>query len=221
MNSILKSIPVLLLLASSCKDAPKADEAQTAEAKAVQTEAPAATGYKADLQKSSVKWIGTKPTGRHNGNIMLKEGTVNVENNNIQSGSFVIDLNTMAAYDDDGKSNAKLQDHLKSADFFEVEKYGTATFDITSVQAGTPTDNKDLVMKDATHTVTGNLKIKEIIKSISFPAKVSIADGKVVADAVFNMDRTLWGINYKSDKSLGDKMIYSDVNITVHLEAVK
>ena len=220
MKKITYCAAVLFALSmAACKDAPKADEAQTTEAKTV--EQPAAANNNVDLQKSNVQWIGTKPTGRHHGVLLLKEGNLKMDATGIQGGHFVIDMNSLTAFDEDNSANEKLQTHLKSPDFFDAAKYGTAEFDITSVTAGAPEDGKDLVMKDATHTVTGNLKIKEVSKSISFPAKITTADGKMFADAEFNIDRTLWGINYKSDKSLGDKVINSEVNIKIHLEATK
>ncbi|MCW3122449.1 MAG: YceI family protein [Flavipsychrobacter sp.] len=208
-----------ILLMTACKDAPKADEAKTTEAKAVETPAPAANNV--DLQKSSVQWVGTKPTGRHHGTVTLKEGNFKMDGDNIKAGHFVIDMNSIMAYDDDNSANDKLQGHLKSPDFFDAAKYGTAEFDITGVTAGAPAD-KNLIMKDATHTVTGNLKIKDVTKSISFPAKITVADNnKLMADAEFNLDRTLWGVSYKSDKSLGDKVINSDINFKIHIEATK
>lgn len=76
-------------------------------------------------------------------------------------------------------------------------------------------------MKEATHTVTGNLTLKDITKSITFPAKIAMAENQVTADANFNIDRTQWGIVYGNDKSLGDKMIASEVNMQLHLVANK
>lgn len=210
------TIAVLLIATASCKDAPKADEAKTTEAQTVETTTNG-TGYNVDLQKSHIDWIGTKPTGRHHGIVLLKAGTIAVTGENVQSGTFVADIAGLTAFDDDNSANEKLQGHLKSADFFDVAQYPTATFEITAVQPGVT--DKDVVMKDATHTVTGNLKMKDITKSITIPAKITVANGMLVAHSEFNLDRTLWGINYKSDKSLGDKMINSDINFVVHIEA--
>lgn len=222
MKKITYCAAVLFALSiAACKDTPKADEAKTTEAKTVEQPVAAAATNNVDLQKSNVQWIGTKPTGRHHGVLLLKEGNIKMDGNNIQGGHFVIDMNSLTAFDEDNSANEKLQGHLKSPDFFDAAKYGTAEFDITNVTAGIPASDKEVIMKGATHTVTGNLKIKDVTKSITFPAKIEMADGRLVAHAEFNIDRTLWGISYKSDKSLGDKVINSEVNITIHLEATK
>jgi polyisoprenoid-binding protein YceI len=76
-------------------------------------------------------------------------------------------------------------------------------------------------MKDATHTITGNLTLKGTTKSITFPAKVAVNDNVVTADANFNIDRTQWGLVYGNDQSLGDKFIRPTVNIQLHLVANK
>ncbi len=220
MKHILKSIIVLSLVSTAaCNDAPKADEAQTAEAQQVQ-EAPVGTNYAVDNQKSTLSWIGTKPVGKHDGIFPISTGTLSVADNNITGGRFDIDMANLKVLDG-GKGNEKLQGHLKSGDFFDVTKYPNAKFEITSVAAGVATDPKDLVMKNATHTVTGNLTLKDSTKSVTFPAKVSMNGNSLIADADFNIDRTQWGIVYGNDKSLGDKFIRPEVNIKLHIEANK
>ena len=96
-------------------------------------------------------------------------------------------------------------DHLRSADFFEVEKFPSASFVITKV---------------AGNQVTGNLTVKGITKTISFPAEISVNGGKVSAKANITIDRTDFGIKYNSKKffdAIGDKAIYDDFNLTVSL----
>lgn len=220
MKRILLSISAASLIFASCQDAPKADDATVTDAQQVQTAAGA--DYKADLAQSKIEWIGTKPVGKHHGTLMVKEGTVTVADNAIKGGSFVIDIKSLKPDDQDSTGNAKLQGHLLSPDFFDADKFPNATFTITEVKAGVdPSLAKDLVMKDATHTITGNLTLKDVTKSVSFPAKVSVTDASVTADANFNIDRTQWNMAYGSDKSLGDKFIDPRVNLALHLVANK
>jgi polyisoprenoid-binding protein YceI len=208
------------LLFTACQDDPKADSAQTGEA----TTAAVATGatYKADLNASRVEWTGTKPTGEHRGANKLKDGSIMVENGAITGGKFDIDMTSLQIIDKGTNGASKLAGHLSSPDFFDAAKFPTATFEITGVKAGVDSAMaKDLVMKDATHTVSGNLTLKGVTKGISFPAKISVTDPIVTADANFNIDRSEWGIVYNNDKGLGDKFIRPTVNINLHLVANK
>jgi polyisoprenoid-binding protein YceI len=221
MKRILLSAAALSLLMASCQDAPKADNATTTEAQAVPAAVPAATAYTADLGESRVEFVGTKPVGKHHGIILLKEGSITDDAGKINGGKVVIDLNTLRTDDQDSTGNAKLTGHLMSPDFFDVAKYPTAEFEITAVAEGMDPSMKDLIMKDATHTITGNLMMKGISKSITFPAKVMMNGNQLTADANFNIDRTEWGLSYGNDKSLKDKFISPTVNIQLHIVAKK
>jgi len=208
-------------LFASCQSDPKADNAQTGEAQ--QVTAPAGgTSYKADLAQSRVEWTGTKPVGQHHGSLTLKDGGLTVDNNTITGGNFTIDMTSLKVLDKDTNGTSKLAGHLSSGDFFDVAKHPTAAFEITSVKAGVDSAaGKELVMKDATHTVTGNLTLKGVTKSVTFPAKIAVNDAMATADANFNIDRTQWGLVYGNDQSLGDKFIRPTVNIQLHLVANK
>jgi polyisoprenoid-binding protein YceI len=221
MKRIVFSLMTCTVLFMSCKDAPEADTAEASEAVAVDQQAQTAgSNYTVDPAQSKVEWVGTKPTGRHHGTFVIKEGNLAVANNNITGGKIVIDINSIQPDDQDAEGNAKLQGHLKSADFFDAAKYPEGVFEIVSVTAGA--DNKgegDTKLENATHTITGNLKLKDITKSISFPAAISMSGTQITADANFNIDRTQWGMHYGEDKSLGDKFIRHEVNIKLHVVA--
>ncbi|HEY9176858.1 MAG TPA: YceI family protein [Flavipsychrobacter sp.] len=211
-------LPVLAgsMLFVACSDAPKADNAEVSDAQNV--EQTSGVAYEANLSESKIEWVGTKPVGRHHGTFQLKDGELIVSGDELEGGSFVIDVASIKPDDQDEEGNAKLQGHLKSEDFFHVEKYPESKFEITSITEGVQ-NTEDLVMKDATHTITGNLTMKGITKSITFPAKVYKEGDKIMADANFNIDRTQWDIVYGNDQSLGDKFIRPEVNLQVHLVA--
>lgn len=220
MKRIVFIMAGLLGTLTACQDAPKADNAETTEAVEVAT-TTAGSQYTVNAGETKIEWIGTKPVGKHHGTIKVKDGSVTVKDGQVQTGRIVMDVNSIQPDDQDEKGNTKLRGHLLSADFFEAEKYPEAVFEITSVSAGTQVPENELVMKDATHTVTGNLTIKSVTKSISFPAKIQVDANRVVTDASFNIDRTQWNLNYGNDKGLGDKFIYPEVNFTLHLVANK
>ncbi|XZF13322.1 YceI family protein [Chitinophagaceae bacterium MMS25-I14] len=221
MKRIFSFVAISSLFLASCQDAPKADKATTTDAQQVQTPA-AGNVYKADLAQSHVEFIGTKPVGKHHGSFLLKNGQLTVDNGTVNGGKFTIDINTLKADDQDSIGNAKLAGHLLSPDFFDAQKFPEAIFEITGVKTGVDTAvGKDVVMKDATHTITGNLTLKGVTKSISFPAKLAMNETQTTADASFNIDRTQWNLAYGNDKGLGDHFIYPEVNIQLHLVTSK
>ena len=161
---------------------------------------------KVNTASSSIAWYAEKVTGKHNGTVGISAGALNVDGNKLVGGNFTIDLKTIKALDiTDPGYNQKFIGHITSGDFFEVEKFPTATFVITKV---------------AGNQVTGNLTIKGITKSITFPAEIAVKGGKLNAKANITIDRTDFNIKYGSKKffdSIGDKAIYDDFALTVSL----
>ena len=180
----------------------------------------AATVYKVDPKASSVKWLGKKVTGQHNGSVQIKEGELATNGNAVTGGKFVIDSTSITNEDlKDAEYNEKLVGHLKSPDFFDTEKHPTSTFQVTKVE---PLING---ADGATHTVSGNLTIKGTTKPLSFPAKIAVTPTTVTADAKnVAVDRTLYGIKYGSGKffqGLGDKVISDQFWLDISLVAKK
>jgi polyisoprenoid-binding protein YceI len=171
------------------------------------------TAFEIDVKASKVLWTAKKVTGEHTGFVLVDNGRVWVENNAVVSASLAIDMNSIANTDlKDEEWNKKLVGHLKSDDFFSVEKYPSAKFEITLMK---PVSSGD-------YTVKGNLTIKGITNEISFPAKVSFTNGVVKAFGTAKVDRTKWNIKYGSGKffeGLGDKMIYDEFEITFDITA--
>ena len=155
---------------------------------------------------SSIAWLAKKVTGEHNGTVGISAGALNVDGNKLIGGNFTIDLKSIKDLDiTDASYNQKFIGHISSGDFFEVEKFPTATFVITKI---------------AGNQVTGNLTVKGITKSITFPAEIAVKGGKVTAKANITIDRTDFNIRYGSKKffeSIGDKAIYDDFALTVSL----
>lgn len=223
ISNLLKLIFVAfaLFVFASCSQSPKSDSAETGEAQEVDEEATAsATTVELDLEKSLVTWVGTKPVGKHNGTFNLKEGSIALEDGKIVGGKYIIDIKSMKDLDlDDKKMNKKLVGHLLSAEFFEVDEFPEATFEIVEVKKGfeATEEREDLdeeyILADPTHTVTGNLELKGVKKSITFPAKIEVDGEKVSAKAKFNINRKDWGMDYGTDESLGDNFIRPEVHI--------
>ncbi|MEE4260369.1 MAG: YceI family protein [Bacteroidales bacterium] len=165
---------------------------------------------KIDSEKSSLKWHGEKVTGEHFGHIDLKEGWLHWDNNKLTGGAFVIDMSTITNTDlEDAQYNAKLVNHLKSDDFFGVEKFPTAKLELKGSEKFT--DNKA--------KVKAHLTIKDITHPIEFEAQ---KDGNwFMAEIV--IDRSKYDVRYGSGsffENLGDKMIYDDFTMTVKIATV-
>ncbi|MEJ8801217.1 YceI family protein [Pontibacter sp. H249] len=233
LKSLLAAAFICLAALTACDTSIKTDQALIGEAIAPTgtTAAPSAI-FKIDTAKSQLTWIGAKMTGRHNGVFKIQEGELHLSDSILTGGTIIIDMSKVRADDKtiDKASNEKLTKHMRSADFFDVEKYNKATFELTGIapydsakaKPNTPrttTDNA-LRVKKLTHLITGNLTIKDQTKSITFPARVTLSDNQLKAKANFNIDRTQWGLVYRSDKSLGDQTIRPEVNIGFDVVAI-
>ena len=95
--------------------------------------ATAQKSKKVDASKSTINWVGKKVTGAHEGTITLKEGTLIFKGKKLVGGNFTVDMTTINTTDLEGKGKANLDGHLKSDDFFGVEKFPTATLVIKSL----------------------------------------------------------------------------------------
>lgn len=166
---------------------------------------------KVDVNKSKVSWTGKKFTGEHSGSVKIKSGTLEADAGKLTGGMFVIDMSTIENTDiKDVNYKAKLEGHLRSADFFGVEKYPTAVFKMTNARS----------IKGNKYQIDGNLTIKNVSDKVSFPAYVNVADGKITAKADIEVDRTKYDIKFKSSSffdSLGDGVIYDDFTLSVFL----
>lgn len=212
---------LFICLLCACQEAPQADSASVTTAQAVQpTEG---THLPVDTAHSVVEWIGTKPTGKHHGRLKLTSGSIYLSKDTISGGHFSINMQSLENIDllADTTMKNKLESELKGAQFLDVDKFPEATFDITGISPCLPANGEALIMKDATHIVKGNLTIRQVSKNITFPVRIEMKDHHVITDANFNIDRTLWGMTYRTDKSMQDKLINTTVNISLHIVATR
>jgi polyisoprenoid-binding protein YceI len=150
-----------------------------------------------NLTNSLVKWTGNKVGGSHNGAIKIKSGSFEFKNGNIVSGNVVMDMNSITDTDliDEGY-NQKLVGHLKSDDFFGVEKFPTSTFQVT----------KATQFVNGKATLSGVLTIKG--KSENIVVDVTKKDNSYSAQ--LKVDRSKFDVRYGSNSffdNLGDKAI--------------
>ncbi|MFZ2284814.1 MAG: YceI family protein [Lutibacter sp.] len=164
--------------------------------------------FKVNVENSKLTWKGYKPTGSHTGTITLASGNITVKNNKLTGGSFVANMNTIK--DNDG--SAKLEGHLKNADFFDVTVFPTAKFDITKSE-----------IKGAKIHVTGNMTIKGITKQITFPATLAVnKQNATLTSDTFQINRADFNVKYKSKtffNDLKDKFINDEFDFQVTIVA--
>ncbi|MCC7497154.1 MAG: YceI family protein [Bryobacterales bacterium] len=108
--------------------------------------------------------------------------------------------------------------HLRSADFFEVEKYPTMTFQSTSVKR---TGEGELA-------VTGNLTIHGVTKSVVFavegptpPHKDPWGNMRIGLSAATKINRKDYGLNWNAALEAGGILVGEEVAITLDVELLK
>lgn len=170
--------------------------------------------YSLDTQTSVLSWSGAKPLVPgyfDNGTVSLKEGSFEVRDGVIASGTFVVDLTSIAVSSTGrGSGSDTLANHLKSADFFDVQNFPEAKFTITGATAA--------------GEISGNLEIKGITQPVTFGANISEEDGVLKALSTIELDRTLWDIRYGSGKffeNLGNNLIADTFTVNLNLSANK
>jgi polyisoprenoid-binding protein YceI len=171
--------------------------------------------FKLNPKKSTLQWVGKGVGKQHNGTVAYGSGTMVVDTKQIKSGFFYIDMKSIKCEDlkDEG-FNKQLIDHLKSPDFFNVMKHNDATFKITKAT------RLDVPDGQQNYQIVGDLKIKNITKTIEFPATVTFAKKAITMVADVTIDRTKWQVNYNSGnifKEVGDKMIEDNIDLKMNI----
>ncbi|TGU75094.1 sulfurtransferase [Geomonas terrae] len=151
--------------------------------------------YRIDTEKSTLEWIGRNLNKRHYGRIGIKAGELSITDGKLSRGHIELDMTSISNLDllDDGWRDVLIR-HLKSDDFFAVDRFPTASF--TSTGWETREENSLNAVKGI---VTGELKIRDVTREIRIPATIApLDDGGIQAHAAFDLDRTLWNACYGS-----------------------
>lgn len=218
MKKVLLSLSVIaMFLLASC--GPK-DTVETTDAQETSTASETSTEYVVNTAISSTSWKGgkmfddtSKPEEGHYGAVKFKSGTVTLKDGVLESGSFVADQTTFESADlnEDAEMKGKLDGHLKSADFLDVEKFPEAKFDITKA---TKLDTGDYNTE-----ISGNLDFRGVPKNVTFKANVKEEDGKVtIKSEEFKINRQDFGITFKGGAG---SIIKDDVLLQIDVTADK
>ena len=183
----LRAAPALVVsfaLLGGCKseiDAKPAAEVRDADKAG--SSAEVAKTLALDSAKSSVEFVGAKVTADHRGRFDAPTGKLE-----LSADGKVVGMEVTVKTDSLEIEPDKLAEHLRGEDFFDLAKFPTSTFTLTSAEAGGG--------GDGTHQVTGNLELHGVEKSITFPAKIEVGDGSAKATASFSINRKDFGITY-------------------------
>jgi len=160
-----------------------------------------------DTSLSKLKWTGTEITSKtHYGSLIFKSGTITMKNNKPVKGEFVVDMTTLKNEDVPEAYRGRLEGHLKSDDFFSVEKFPKAVLKINSSSS----------LNSEKYNLEGDLTIKGITHPISL--SITTMKNKWIANLTF--DRSKYDVRFRSGtffENLGDKLIYDDIIIESEL----
>lgn len=202
-----------LLALAACDDPAKnkakavtTEPAAAAPAAVTEKAAAGAVRYDFDGAGSKVEWTGSKVTGKHDGGFRTFSGHVSLVDDSPEKSTVTVDIDTGSLFSD----SDKLDEHLKSGDFFEVEKFPKASFTSTTIAKGGD--------KGASHTVTGNLTLRGVTKGVTFPATIRTTPGGVEVDAEFAINRKDFGLVYAGKP---DDLIRDDVVIKLTIRSQK
>lgn len=206
--SIVTTILVGLMFLSACSD-PSSDKSKavTGEAAPVASQPATARGQKYVItpQNSQITFVASKVTGSHNGQFEDFSGQIDYNGTPEQSR-----VNIKIKSDSITTDTPDLTKHLKTADFFDVAKFPEATFVSTAIKAGGE--------GGASHTVTGNLTLHGVTKSVTFPATINVTQDVATVDSTFSINRKDFGINYAG---AADNAIRDNVVMTLKIRANK
>jgi polyisoprenoid-binding protein YceI len=175
-----------------------------------------------DVAASSATWTGKKVTGAHTGKVSFKDGEFEYKNGKLAKGEVDIDLTSITDEDlKDAEYNKKLTTHLKSDAFFDVEKFPTAKFKITSLS-----EIHNITPGQPDLEVKGTLTMRGVTKPIDTKVFFTPTATGFTVKGKLVIDRTLFGLKYNSKKffdvkTLGDKLIDDNFEVDLNLVAKK
>jgi polyisoprenoid-binding protein YceI len=152
-------------------------------------------------ENSYIGWAGRKPLGTHFGQFPSYEGAVTVKGDDLTTARADVTFHTAELSSDDTRLTGVLLD----SSWFNVEEYPTARFVTTSIE-----------QTETGYRVTGNLRLRDANKSVTFPADIRLDNGRIELSAEFSIDRTAWGIGQGLAEDL---IVYNDVAIELEVEA--
>lgn len=154
------------------------------------------------MDESSIGWAASVPIGTRRGGWAVFDGTIEVDLQDFTTAKVDLTIDMKSAYSDAEELTHKLNGE---ENFFNVSTYPTSKFKSTSVKK-----------TSSGYEITGDLTVRDVTKSVTFPATVTLENGRLLAKSEFKMNRKDFGVTYQS--TFGDYII-NDI-VTVMLDVV-
>src|SRR5437773_6436443 len=209
MIKIALSILSLSIFLAACEDPsatkPKAQTSEPSTVSAAQTNIAAATALPITPENSKIEFTGSKVTGKHDGGFTKFRGAINLVGDKAENSSVSVDIDAESIY----ANVDDLTKHLKTSDFFDVQKFPKVTFVSTKIVPDTASGADN-------YSVTGDFDLHGVKKSITFPATIKVNAGDVTVNSEFSINRKDFGIIYAGK---ADDLIRDGVVIRLDLKA--
>ena len=161
-----------------------------------------------NTQKSTIEWEGGSATTTHNGLISLKSGNLEISDGKLTGGTFEVDMTSITNLDVSEAYRGKLENHLKSEDFFDADAFPTAQLIIV----------KATEEKENLYRIIADFTVRDITKSIEFDATLTPSGNSYKASANFTFDRSEYEVKHRSGSffmGLGDKLIDDEIKVAI------
>ena len=168
-----------------------------------------------NVDKSNIKWTGKELTTKeHYGALKFSKANLKYEDEKLDVGEFIVDMTTLDVQDLTGRGKERLEGHLRSDDFFSVDKHNNAYLKITEV---IPAEFSRITLDEKSYELVGDLTIIDITHPITFTLK---PENNQSFRAELTFDRSKYDVRFRSGsffENLGDKLILDDIKLEVTL----
>ena len=169
--------------------------------------------YAIDTTASMILWTGRNLLNFHHGRLQLSGGELAVRDGKVVRGRAAVDMASLECFDlTDSALNRALLGHLRSEDFFAVDRFPTAEFLFERVEP-----LPDATPGSPNYLVAGALTLRGITAPVEFSAVIGPRpEGGQIAQAQLDIDRTKWGALYGSGRFYS-RLAGHLVNDLIHL----
>ena len=174
----------------------------------------AADTYEVDAAHSEVSFLVRHLVGRVRGSFGQFEGKVVMDTANPAASSVEFTIKAESI----DTNVAKRDDHLRSADFFDVAKYPSLTFASKKVEK----------VGDGQYKVTGDLTLRGVTKEVVLavegsptPMQDPFGNTKLGGSATTRLNRKDFGLNWSKSLDGGGLVVGDEVDVTIDIELIK